>query len=68
MNMSKTFKVLLIAIVGTFFIIADETTDDFIFIADSPDVMQFETDNRVGEFEPHFHYDIKPVPAIGRPL
>lgn len=44
-------------------VIHDETTAVFIFIADLSDVMQFETDNRVGEFEPHFHYDVKPVIA-----
>ena len=38
----------------------DEVTDKLITIADLSNIMQFEIDNQFQNFQPHFHYDVKP--------
>lgn len=42
-------------------IFTDETIDEFVFVSDLTEVMQFEIDFRFQDFHPHFHYEVKPT-------
>jgi len=42
-------------------IFTDETIDEFVFINDLTEVMQFEIDFRFQDFQPHYHYEVKPT-------
>jgi hypothetical protein len=53
----------LVKIIEKGTVLHDETIDEFVFIADLSDIMQFEIDQRYREFQPHFHYDVKSVAA-----
>jgi hypothetical protein len=38
----------------------DETTNEFVFVMDLTEVMQFELDNRFQSYEPYYHYEVTP--------
>ena len=38
----------------------DPTTNEFVFVMDLTDVMQFELDNRFQMYEPYYHYEVTP--------
>jgi hypothetical protein len=42
-------------------IFTDETIQEFVFVSDLSEVMQFEIDFRFQDFHPHFHYEVKPA-------
>ena len=41
-------------------IFSDESTQEFVFIPDLDDVVQFEVDDRFQELQPHYHYEVNP--------
>lgn len=42
-------------------IFSDEQTKEFVFVSDLSDVVQFEVDGRLMEFQPHYHYEVAPA-------
>jgi hypothetical protein len=40
----------------------DHYNNRLVTVSDLQDVMQFEIDNRFQEYQPHYHYEVKPVP------
>src|SRR5438045_3003747 len=45
-------------------VLSDDTTNDLFTIPDLSNIMQFEIDNRFQNFQPHFHYEVKPMPEF----
>ena len=43
---------------GAIFI--DPTSEEFVFLTDLTDIIQFEVDNRFQVYEPFFHYEVTP--------
>ena len=41
-------------------IFSDETTNEFVFVMDLTEIMQFELDNRFQSYEPYYHYEVTP--------
>ena len=42
-------------------IFSDAYTQEFVFVSDLSDIVQFEIDDRYQEFQPHFHYEVNPA-------
>jgi hypothetical protein len=38
----------------------DPTTNEFVFVMDLTEIMQFEIDNRFQMYEPFYHYEVTP--------
>jgi hypothetical protein len=38
----------------------DPTTNEFVFLMDLSEIMQFELDNRFQIYEPYYHYEVTP--------
>lgn len=47
-------------------ILNDETINEFVNVSDLANIMQFEIDNRFQNFQPHFHYEVKPAQGEGK--
>jgi hypothetical protein len=41
-------------------VLNDEQTNKLIFINDLTQVMQFEIDQRFQQYQPHYHYEVRP--------
>jgi hypothetical protein len=41
-------------------IFTDESIQEFVFVSDLTEVMQFEIDFRFQDFQPHYHYEVTP--------
>jgi hypothetical protein len=39
-------------------IFVDESTEEFVFVSELNDIVQFEIDDRFQELQPHFHYEV----------
>lgn len=39
-------------------IFVDESSEEFVFVADLSDIVQFEIDDRFHNLQPHFHYEV----------
>jgi hypothetical protein len=45
-------------------ILHDEVSDTQILVPDLSAIIQFELDNGYQNYEPHFHYEVKPAPEF----
>ena len=42
-------------------IFSDDQTKEFVFVSDLADVVQFEIDDRLMEYQPYYHYEVAPA-------
>ena len=52
-------RVIMVTEKGAIF--NDESINEFVNVSDIANIMQFEIDNRFQNFQPHYHYEVKPV-------
>ena len=52
-------RVIMITEKGAIF--NDESINEFVNVSDLANIMQFEVGNRFQNFQPHYHYEVKPV-------
>ena len=55
-------RVMLVTEKGV--ILNEENSNKLGSISDLSNIMQFELDNRFQDFEPYYHYEVRPLPEI----